>query len=141
MVFNLMGIFILIFTITVILICISFFRQKQFSIPESYVWGIRLGLLFFLIFSLEGGIMLSLMKHTVGGTDGGAGLPVFNWSTQYGDLRIAHFFGIHALQLLSLAGFYLFKSKKGIIGFAAVYGAVVILLLVNALRGIPLLHW
>src|SRR4030095_9594126 len=32
-IFNLMGIFILLFSITVILICISFFKQKQFSIP------------------------------------------------------------------------------------------------------------
>src|SRR6185369_3855060 len=42
-IFNLMGMFILVFTITVLLICISFFKQKQFSIPQAYVWGIRLG--------------------------------------------------------------------------------------------------
>jgi hypothetical protein len=61
-IFNLMGMFILVFTITVVLICISFFKQKQFSIPDAYVWGIRLGILFFLFFSLEGGAMLGLMK-------------------------------------------------------------------------------
>ena len=74
MIFNFMGIFILIFTITCILICIAFFRQKSFNIPTSYVWGIRLGLLFFILFSLEGGMMLGIMQHTVGAADGTSGI-------------------------------------------------------------------
>ena len=49
-IFQAMGFFILVFTITIILICISFFKQKQFSIAPAYVWGIRLGILFFLFF-------------------------------------------------------------------------------------------
>lgn len=61
-----MGMFIILFTITTVLVCISFFRQKQFPIPVAYVWGIRLGILFFLFFSLEGGMMLGILKHTVG---------------------------------------------------------------------------
>src|SRR5215204_3042725 len=47
-VFSFMGIFIILFTIAIVLVCISFFKQKQFSIPDAYVWGVRLGILFFL---------------------------------------------------------------------------------------------
>ena len=137
-VFNLMGIFIIVFTITIILVCISFFKQKQFSIPDAYVWGIRLGILFFLFFSLEGGMMLGLLKHTVGGPDGGAGLPVVNWSTQYGDLRIAHFIGIHALQVLPLFGNYIAKSKKQTILFSIFYFLLATALFFQAMKGIPL---
>ena len=139
MLFNLMGIFILLFTITAIFIALSFFKQKQFPISVAYVWGIRLGLLFFIFFSVEGGAMLAILKHTVGATDGGGGLPVLNWSKQHGDLRIAHFFGIHSLQVLPLLGFYVAKSKKQIVVISVIYFTLVMLLLIQALLGIPLL--
>jgi hypothetical protein len=137
-IFNLMGMFILVFTITVLLICITFFKQKQFSITQAYVWGIRLGILFFLFFSLEGGAMLALLKHTVGGPDGGTGLPVVNWSTEYGDLRIAHFIGIHSLQVLPLFGNYFAKTKKQTIIFSVVYFLLAMALFLQAMKGIPL---
>jgi hypothetical protein len=137
--FSIMGTLIAIFTIIVILVCVSFFRQKVFSILMPYVWGIRLGLLFFIIFSLEGGLMVGLLGHTVGAPDGGPGLPIVNWSKQHGDLRIAHFLGLHSLQILPLFGYYIAKTKMQSIIFSCFYFVIIAAVFFQAMKGIPLL--
>jgi len=85
--------------------------------------------------------------HSVGVADGGPGLPVVGWSTVGGDLRIAHFVGLHALQVLPFLGWLLTRRKSVFVFLAAndrlalvwtaglAYLGLVLLLTWQALRG------
>lgn len=91
--------------------------------------------------------------HTVGGPDGGPGLPLVGWSTEAGDLRIPHFVGMHALQILPLTALLLElaarrvpalrreSTRAGLLRVAtALYLGVLALLTAQALAGQPLLR-
>ncbi len=137
--FSIMGIAITVLTGWTAYIDYLFFRHKSVTIEPRYLWGIRLGILVFVIFAFEGFLMAARLSHTVGAPDGGPGLPVINWSSRYGDLRVCHFFGMHALQLIPLFSYYIARRPRQVILWATVYFSLVAFLLVQALAGKPLL--
>ena len=114
---------------------LKFFGTLSVELPLYYLWAIRLGFLLFFIFSFEGFAMGSRMSHTVGAADGGRGIPFFNWSLSYGDLRIAHFIGMHALQVLPILAWYLLQNLKLTILASLLYAVLAVFVLTQALKG------
>jgi hypothetical protein len=77
-------------------------RHGDRSVAPAYRQAVLLGLVLTFMLGASVGMMLG------GGTPAtGAGLPVVGWSRSMGDLRVAHFIGIHVGQILPLAGFAL----------------------------------
>ena len=144
MIFALMGLMVVVNSIGAGWL-LALWMRTQAHVEIAVVWGIRLGLLMLLVGSLGGVHMVLHGAHTVGAEDGSAGLPFVNWSRQYGDLRIAHFFALHALQLFPLAGMAVAATrwkvaaqKSAVVGFSLVYGAGVWWLFAEAMKGLAL---
>jgi hypothetical protein len=99
-----------------------------------------------------GGQRMTLLgAHTVGNPsltpDVGVGLPLVGWSTEHGDLRIGHFVGTHALQVISLLGLWLsrrrlsHRAKMQLLGIGFLgYVGLFVLTTWQALRGQALLQ-
>ncbi|MEN9638476.1 MAG: hypothetical protein RLZZ262_344 [Bacteroidota bacterium] len=117
-----------------------FFVNDFPELPSHYITAIRWGIVIFVIFSFQGFLMGSRLSHTIGGADGGPGLPILNWSTKWGDARVAHFIGMHALQILPLLAYYLFKNTRVTMIAVVFYLLLAVAALVQALKGRPLVQ-
>ncbi|MBO0780247.1 MAG: hypothetical protein J2P37_15590 [Ktedonobacteraceae bacterium] len=118
MLFLIMAGFISLAFVMGIVAAILLLLQRQ---PDrAFAWSLRLGMVITLVgmavaFLMttgptpaqlkvlrDGGHPSAIGAHSVGVPDGGPGLPFVGWSTEGGDLRIPHFVGLHALQVLPL---------------------------------------
>ena len=99
--YNLMGVGALMLTATQPMLAWQLFRHPGPNRPRVYRVAILVGLLLTFVFGAGvGGLLGSLPPPS-----GAATLPLVGWSLGGGDLRPAHFVGIHAEQVLPLVGY------------------------------------
>jgi hypothetical protein len=157
MLFQVMGLVIVAQTVTSIAVAVALWRQRFRD--RALGWALRLGMAITIAGAFSGGLMARPTSeqrraatagaqmtvfgaHTVGAPDGGPGLPGTGWSTTHGDLRVAHFVGLHALQILPLTALGLRRRswsdrvrQRLTLTAAASYAGLFLLLLSQALRG------
>ena len=144
---------------TFISIAVAVALWKQRFIDQPLGWALRFGMILTILGAFTGGLMtrptadqlaharagrgLTIIgAHTVGGPDGGPGVPVTGWSREYGDVRVPHFIGLHAIQALALFAVALRRWRRpegvrvrAVLAAAASYALLFVLLLWEALRG------
>ena len=116
-----------------------FFKYDFPTLPSYYVWAIRMGILIFVVFSFEGFAMGSRLNHSVGALNDNSNWLILGWSKTVGDLRVSHFIGMHALQVLPILSYFVLKNTKLTIGLSFVYGLLALITLIQALKGRPLI--
>jgi L-rhamnose mutarotase len=162
LVFAVMGISIACIWLGMLLLTIVLFRQSFAG--SAWGWSLRLGMVLALIGTGSGALMTLptpaqsaawhatgkmpiVGAHTVGAPDGARGIPITGWSAHHGDLRIAHFLGMHGLQVLPLLAWWSNRrglaqavQRKLIFTAAVSYVSLFALLLWQAFRGQSLLE-
>jgi hypothetical protein len=121
-IFATMGIAIVIQTIASVGVAVALWRQPFQD--RALGWALRLGMTISILGAASAGFMTSPTAaqreaarsglamtvagaHTVGAPDGGPGIAGTGWSREHGDVRVPHFFGLHALQALPLLAWLL----------------------------------
>lgn len=125
--FAIMGTAIVLQTLISVAVAVALWRTTFED--RALGWALRLGLIVTIVGASSGGLMtrptaaqlagaratgrmLVAGSHSVGGVDGGPGLPGTGWSAEHGDLRVAHFVGLHGFQLLPLLALVL--RRRGV---------------------------
>ncbi|GAA3117755.1 hypothetical protein ACFQ0X_14590 [Streptomyces rectiviolaceus] len=163
--FNAMAVTVVILWLGTLLIAVLLLRAK--IADRASAWAMRCGIVIALAGAAVGFLMTQptpdqergsssiVGAHSVGVPDGGPSMPLTGWSTTGGDLRIPHFVGMHALQLLPLLLMGLMalaaRSRFGrladervrlrlVLVASGAYAATFALVTWQALRGQPLIH-
>jgi hypothetical protein len=161
--FNAMAVTVVVLWLGTLVVAVLLLRARMAD--RASAWAMRSGIVLALAGAAVGFLMTQpapgqvrgdskvVGAHSVGVPDGGPAMPLTGWSTAGGDLRVPHFFGMHALQLLPLLVMVLpvlaarfdrlahDRIRVRLVLLASgVYAAAFALLLWQALRGQPLNH-
>jgi hypothetical protein len=155
--FVIMGSAIVLQTLLSVAVAVALWRQ-QFQ-DRALGWALRLGMAITIAGAFTGGLMTRpteaqldqivatrqatiIGAHTVGAPDGGPGLPGTGWSVEHGDLRVPHFIGLHALQVLPVIALLLWRRRiedrrraRLVVVAGGGYAALFLMLIWQALRG------
>jgi hypothetical protein len=141
--FSLMGLFALLLTATVLPLAWEIARRPAPGLPREFAAAVVAGLVLTFVLGVGFGAAIVMHGGHSVGAEGGA-VPIFGWNRSGGDLRIAHFLGIHAEQAIPLLALLFGGAGAGmrrslLVAGAAAYAALALAAYLQADAGRPLL--
>ena len=141
--YGLMGLGAVLLVVSTLPLAWQIWRRPAPGLRPEFAAAVVIGLV--LCCALGGGFGIYMSQqygHTVGLAQGHA--PIFGWNRAGGDLRIAHFLGIHAQQAIPILGVLIghFAARlrwPALIGGSLAYVLLTVALFVQAIQGRPLL--
>jgi hypothetical protein len=149
MAYTLAGFFAVLLTTASLVMGYQFLKHPPPGLAPAVQLGLALGLLLTFVGTvIVAGYLGGAPGHYVGEAVSEAisdtdGLPVLGWSTQVGDLRVAHFFATHALQIIPLlslpVAWLLPESVQRLVMWiiSALYAGLIVGTFAQALMGLP----
>lgn len=142
--YGLAGIGSIVLMLTILVQGMMIARDRTMPIAPALRWGIVAGaVIAFVATLITAGYMSMNGGHWVGGVPSDAyGLPLFGWSRTGGDLRVAHFFALHAQQALPALGLSAValgrpNARGTVLLGAFAYTGLIAFTFVQALLGVP----
>lgn len=141
--YALMGIAVLLIIAQNIPLARAIWRYPAAGITRDFAAAVAIGLLLTVLLGGGFGIYMSQQPgHAVGAV--GGHLPLFGWNRIGGDLRVAHFLGIHAEQAIPLLALLVVRFNRTtrwivILTGSISYTALTAALFVQAVMGLPFL--
>jgi hypothetical protein len=141
--YGLMGLGAVLLVASTLPLAWQIWRRPAPGLPPEFVAAVVIGLA--LCCALGGGFGIYMSQqygHAVGQVEGHA--PIFGWNRAGGDLRIAHFLGIHAQQAIPVLGLLIARLSArlrwpALIGGSLAYVLLTVALFIQAIQGRPLL--
>lgn len=133
--YQLMGAGALLLMLTQLVLARQIARHARADVHPAWRQAVVLGLVMTFVLGVAAAAALSNAQPPAG-----AGLPLVGWHLGGGDLRPAHFIGLHAQQLVPLAGALFLRAwparaRRLLWAFAAGYTALWLVALLRGLSG------
>jgi hypothetical protein len=114
-----------------------FYFQKKNAVSQHFTWGIRMGMIIFLV-GIFLGVFILIQNYYASSVNNVFLENVGISKQKHGNFNIPFFLGIHALQIIPLLSYYFFQNKRQVINFTLLYFILMVVFFLMAVLNLKI---